>query len=572
MKLIPSNSKKQQGNTLLVTIIITALIGFVLATYLTLVQGQHTATMRSQAWNMAMPVVEAGIEDALQHVAKNAETGLAVDGWTRSGNVYTMSRFMGDSFYMVQITNYFPGAIPTNGGPIIDSYGYVSLPGAAAPAHSTLLATAGSAGNVVPYLGRGVKVRTMPDFTFTRGMVAKDSIDLNGNNIRTDSFDSQDPRYSTNGLYVPLPAWTKANGDIAVNSSLTNSLMVGNANIWGSIATGPGGSASIGANGIVGDDAWHNGGNSGIQAGHSKNDMNVSFPDAKVPFSGGATPSGGWLTNITVTFATNAVVTTVIPFPSLAPPPIVTNYPVQSATYPFGSPGPVTTNWSKNHKEIVSYRYPSFSYTATNTVATYTTNKTYYDCLILDGGDYRVTSLSGSVYIGANTRMYVTTSLNISDLVIKPGCYFSLYTGAPDASIAGNNTENSDGTADSFSFYGLPTCTNVSFSGNAKYTGTIYAPDAALNLNGGGNEIIDFTGASITKTAKLNGHFSFHYDEALRRSGPFRGYIINGWFELVSTIVPPVRVTRNGSAINVETLGSSGSGGTGGGGTYNPPQ
>jgi hypothetical protein len=532
---IHNRAKRQQGNTWLTTIMITGLIGFILAVYLTLVQSQSTATFRSQAWNMAMPVVEAGIEDALAHINANYEIGLERDGWSKSGDIYSLGRPIGDSIYRVHITNYFFG-IATNGGPIVTSYGYVSLPGATAPAHGTLLATVGGFEATLPYLGRGVRVRTVPDFIFTRGMVAKDSIDLNGNNIRTDSFDSQDPRYSTNGMYRPGTA--RDHGDIAVNNNITNSINAGNADIWGSVATGPGGTIALGPGGIVGDTAWHNGGNTGVQTGHSKSDMNVSFPDAKVPFTGGRIPTGGWLTNVTTTFSTNQTVTTVIPYPSSAPGPVVTNYPIVSVSYPIGSPGPITTNWSKNQKSIISYEYPTFSWSLTNILTTVTTNAVYYDCLITEAGDYKTGSLVGKVYVGANARMYVTTTLNFTDLFIYPGCWFRLYTSATSASLGGNESANSTGTADNFSFYGLPECTSITYGGNATLIGTIYAPNADFILNGGGNNRIDYVGASITKTARLNGHFNFHYDEALGRSGPFRGFIIDQWFELTAVSVP----------------------------------
>ena len=556
MKTYISRSKRQQGNTWLTTIMITGLIGFILAVYLTLVQSQNTATFRSQAWNMAMPVVEAGIEDGLAHINANFEVGLDRDGWTQSGNIYTITRSVGESFYMARITNFVAGSY-SNCSPVINSYGYVMLPGAMAPANSSVMAAAGLDSTTIAYLGRGVRVQAIPDFIFGRGMVAKESIDLNGNWIRTDSFDSTDPRFSTNGLY--WAPWARDHGDIAVNSSLTNSLNIGNAEIFGTVSTGPGGTIAIGPNGSVGDTAW-NSSHDGIQTGHSKSDMNVSFKDAKVPFSGGMTPSGGWLTNIMSTSATNATTVTSIPFPTGILGPITTNYPVNNALYPLGSPGPITTNWNNKHTLIDHYTYPTFSYGMTNVATTFTTNRTYYDCLIREGegGDYRTDTLVGGVYIGANARMYVTTTLNISDLIIKPGVSFRLYTSAASASLAGNNSVNSDGTADAFSFWGLPATTNISFSGNAGFKGTIYAPNADFVLNGTGNSTtIDFSGASITKSARLNGHFNFHYDEALRRIGPFSGYIIDQWVEMTPADVPRFTVTSSGGGTDIQSTGGT---------------
>src|SRR6185436_12743247 len=156
------------------------------------------SNVRSQSWNSAMPVVEAGIEEALQHLNKNGATNgtLATDGWSGSGSTYTTTRSLGQAFYSVKITGYYPGT--TTNTPLVESKGYVIMPLVLASAQGALLASAGGTPSI-NYLGRGVRVQTRQDFIFAKGMVAKESIDLNGNNIRTDSFDSTDPAYSTNG-------------------------------------------------------------------------------------------------------------------------------------------------------------------------------------------------------------------------------------------------------------------------------------------------------------------------------------------------------------------------------------
>jgi hypothetical protein len=86
--------------------------------------------------------------------------------------------------------------------------------------------------------------------------------------------------------------------------------------------------------------------------------------------------------------------------------------------------------------------------------------------------------------------------------------------------------------AANFYLFGLPTCTDVSFGGNAAYTGVIYAPQADFHLGGGGNTTYDFVGASVSKTVHMNGHYRFHYDENLRRVGIGRGYIPTNWKEV----------------------------------------
>jgi len=126
---------------------------------------------------------------------------------------------------------------------------------------------------------------------FAFALAAQDQIDLAGNNLWSDSFDSSDPAYSTGGLYDPSKH--KANGDIAACRGLTNSLSIGNANIWGHVWTCSDGSLDVGPQGSVGDAAWHLANNNGIEPGFVSTNFDASFPPVSRPFSGGFTPSGG---------------------------------------------------------------------------------------------------------------------------------------------------------------------------------------------------------------------------------------------------------------------------------------
>lgn len=514
MKTPTTSRHHQHGNTLLVTIVVTAIIGLLLVAYLSLVQYQNTANMRSQGWNSAVPVVEAGIEEALAHLNARAITNgsLACDGWAQSGGTYTMTRSLGDSFYSVSISNYVSGG--TN-RPIIESKGYVVRTLSLASSGGPFLAAAQLA-NTVQYLGRGVRARTQKLAIFSKGMVAKDSIDLNGNNIATDSFDSLDPLYSTNGIYVSTR--TKDGGDVAVNASVTNSLNAGNADIKGHVAVGPGGTIAVGSQGSIGSAAWVSAGNQGIEPGWAANDMNVSFDDVVVPFSGGFFPSGGYYS-----------VVQSIAYPTGTTRVVRTNW-VTTSSLPAGTPLPVTTNGNGGSR---TYTYKAFVYiTPTNS------SGTYYDYVLTDGNYQLPTGLSGSVLVLGDANINVSSSCNLTGLTIEWGKHLNFYSSAPSVSLSGNNTANSDGTADSFAFWGTTNCTSITLSGNAGFTGTIYAPSADFTMNGGGNNTIDFIGASITKTARLNGHFNFHYDEALKNVGPSRGFIVTAWNEMSPNEIP----------------------------------
>lgn len=259
-------STKAQGGTLVVCILTTAILGMILATYLDLTVAQTQSTMRSLTWNSTLPILEAGVEEALSHLYFN-DTNLASNGWTFYNSNYVRWRAIGDGKTYVVISN-------ATKKPVVFAEGYAQVP------------------RTGQWVSRLVRVETRKDGLFSKGIVAKGQITFNGNNVLVDSFDSTDPAFSTNGLYTASKR--KDHGDVATNASLTNVLSGGNADIYGNIATGPGGSANVGANGAVGDLAWIDGGNSGIKPGYFSSDMNISIPDVPLPFTGGSfTPVGG---------------------------------------------------------------------------------------------------------------------------------------------------------------------------------------------------------------------------------------------------------------------------------------
>jgi hypothetical protein len=94
------------------------------------------------------------------------------------------------------------------------------------------------------YLKRSVRVQTMRNALFARGMVAEDDINLNGNNVEHRQLPLQSRTGAPTGSTILRRRGDK--GDIATNSGLINSLNVGNANIMGKVSTGKGGKCGIG--------------------------------------------------------------------------------------------------------------------------------------------------------------------------------------------------------------------------------------------------------------------------------------------------------------------------------------
>ena len=129
----------------------------------------------------------------------------------------------------------------------------------------------------------------LPLFAFAIG--AKGSINLGGNGIQFDSFDSSNSQYSTDGRYDAAKA--RDHADIIFPSVTNAPLSIANARIKGAIRTSPGVLPTIGPNGSVGDAAWVDGGDLGIKPGWWNDDAYVCWPNVLPPFTTGLAMTGG---------------------------------------------------------------------------------------------------------------------------------------------------------------------------------------------------------------------------------------------------------------------------------------
>ena len=425
-----------RGSILIVSLLTLTILSMILASYLSMSQRQSVSVARSQAWNAAIAVAEGGVEEALAQLNRGVGAGelnLAANGWEQKaeGNYGPQQRrYLGSSYYDVFIV---PGDKP-----VIHSTGYTAAPYGSSP------------------ISRAVQVTTTSKAAplFAVAMVAKEKIDFKGFSTATDSFDSDNANFSSNGRYDPAKAAEA--GDVASSFGIVN---VGNAKIKGKVQTGPAGNSDIGSNGSVGSAAWVNAGNIGIQPGWSANDFNVDFPDVLEPFSSGFSPVSGTVGG--------------------------TNY-----IYVLGSDNYLITSLTLKSKE--------------------------------------------TMYVNGNAVLYVTGDVLMqgnlsSQIIIAPGASLAVYVAGASAVFT---QVNNQGNAKNFSYYGLPANTSVTFGGNAAVIGTIYCPNADFTIGGGGTDVYDFEGSVMAKTIKMNGHYNFHYDQGLVRSGPSFGYVATSWREL----------------------------------------
>ena len=185
----------------MVTLFAAVLLGLTLGSYLYLVHAQNISVFRSQAWNAALAMAEAGVEEALAHLNLGVTTPPARDahGWSLgTDNMYHLPnapRRLANGHYDV--------AISSDTFPVIYATGYVQVPAISAT------------------VSRVVQVKTTNAPLFTAALVAKNNIDLNGYSLAFDSFDSTDPNYSDNGWYpIAYPARIRTNSNVASVSGL----------------------------------------------------------------------------------------------------------------------------------------------------------------------------------------------------------------------------------------------------------------------------------------------------------------------------------------------------------------
>ena len=263
------------GSILVVTLLLGAILVLTLGGYLWWVRTQNLLVAESQAWNSALALAEAGIEEGMAQIN------------VLEGTDYVMN-------YMSSVSTNFPqngtkygpllsARTLTNGSYTSGSYNLIIIPppvGADPGAGPTIFSTGYTKVPMISRpIARVVEVLTAIKPLMANGITVLSNIDVSGNNLTVDSFLSTDKAHSTNGLYYAPTRM--ANGDMA---SLYGVINVGNGHIYGHLYTGPSGSDQIGSQGTVGDLSWTG---PGVEPGYYHNDFNMDVPDVQPPYTNG---------------------------------------------------------------------------------------------------------------------------------------------------------------------------------------------------------------------------------------------------------------------------------------------
>ena len=226
---------KSRGSLLIVAMLLSAIIGISLVSYLQLSRTTHNVSNRAFFNNAAMNLAEQGLEEAMYSVNTNvAVSTYAWPGWTLSGgDAYrefstptgTLSQDA-TATYRVYVYNY---AVANPAPKTVISRARVTLGGvASAP------------------IDKWIHVVLRKTSKFANGLVAKDIVRFNGTNATVDSWNS-DPDNLPGTAAIPYGAGVKqTNGSVASLSVVS----VNQADIFGYVATGTTAPA-VGANGKI---------------------------------------------------------------------------------------------------------------------------------------------------------------------------------------------------------------------------------------------------------------------------------------------------------------------------------
>lgn len=463
---IPHQFKKNQGIALILVCLGAAvIIGFPLTYYLTTVQGESATVARSQVWNDAMVTAEAGVEEGMALVNKYVSSGTSLsswpntavsDGWTQNGSTYTLTRNLGAGRYTVIVT-------PSGSAATIKSTGTVTNVNIWSQQSGVTISRAVQ-----------VTAAATGSSAFGGAILTQQGIAFSGGGF-IDSFNSQNPLYSSNGMYSF--SRHEAHGDIMTDASnvvLTTEISLsGSSHVWGHIYTGPDSTVQYSGSATVGDTNWASG--SGLETGWVNNTANIPMPQPP------PIPSVPWQS-----------------MPSEQQIQMLVNgQPKNVNAYILNGGGPGQT-------------------------AYYYTPKNGFNL-----NDYIIVT-NGNIALDAQGQFQLSGS---SAVIISPGANLTAWFDGQQAQLSGSGIINNAGNVTNVTIYGTTNLVQLQLSGSSELIASILAPQAVIQYSGSS----DFVGSLVGYSLAVSGSGNIHYDEALKNpNSAAASYIVTSWAE-----VPP---------------------------------
>ncbi len=259
------------GSILVWTVLVIAILSLAAVETLRLVTVKYQNALQTSTWQEALLAAESGIDLAIVELRKSLypQPNQAWQGWNNQpGNNVTGYELttvpnagLNGTPVTIETSVDAPATLidPTNSWQYyrIRTVGTIPINGPARAADNPqdtklrrlslrferftngLLAThalpTDANGNPQPQVSRRVEAIVRPVSAFDEAIMSVGIVDLTNQDIVVDSYDSNDPTKSTNGLYDV--AKRQENGDIATDGQLIDA---GNAQIFGDVATNAG--------------------------------------------------------------------------------------------------------------------------------------------------------------------------------------------------------------------------------------------------------------------------------------------------------------------------------------------
>jgi hypothetical protein len=468
--------RSTRGTVLIVSLILAAIIGISLVSYVSLANNSLKQASRSFYSNSAMNIAEIGLERAIAcfNQLDNGTSAAAWTGWATNNTTYnaTTSPTTPWARNTITVPNIGPGAEATI-KVWVHHYEGSNTYSPKIIAKSTITQT--NAAPIEKYIEVTIRKRSL----FANGLVAKDDVDWSGGPMAA-SWNS-DPTGTGSPIYAYNPsAATGTPGAMTANvtvGSLRGDIGLSGGTVWGFAKTGPTGSISGGS--------VHGLGTTSDDTTRRTNDFNATFPTIQTP-----TPT-----------IVNTVTTTL------------------GGSISFPRVGDLSTTATLNNVTGTYYFYNFTSLSAGIDVG---------------GSDDMV--INGNVVFIINNHPNTTTvkTGGSASLTLAAGATLNVYTDG-NVAIAGNGLVNSNAQPKNCFFWGTRTTDGqtMDISGNGQLKAVVYAPNAVVDLNGGGSNG-KMMGSVVAKEINMNGGTEFYYDESLANLTTGNPWGISKWKELQS--------------------------------------
>lgn len=474
------HSSSHRGSLLIVAMILCAVIGISLASYMHLGRTALTISNRALYNNAAINLAENGLEEAMYSINRMvADDTYAWPGWTNSGTGPSANawRRWNDTTFAQNATG------------MVRVYVY-NYRGAAAPrivARSTIELGGGSSAPIEKW----IEVQLRRTSKFANGLVAKTSIVFNGNNTSVDSWNS-DP--DNNPATAPVPysnAVRKDNGSVGSISVGVDAVLVKQADVWGFVSTGgtdP--TTTVGSNGsILGTGSTYDPStwtSPSVDPNRVSTDFSASFDPVVAPAKTYIDLAGQ------------------VPNNSVLPRPAdVAAGKADNGVYYYTATRIDYNNQWLNVTDKVVLRL------------THTGNTPAVD---LTGGSAEI-KVTGN----GSLEIYTAGDIRIAGKGVANG---------NDADSNGTLSDSEAKQPINFQIWGTKTTgvQDIKVAGNGVFSGIIYAPQGNVTINGNGS----VSGSVVANNITLTGNANFHYDESLANFGGGNPFRISKWKELTA--------------------------------------